>query len=113
MPIAGDQRAWDAVLTSVVGGPTATRAHGGSVRTGVEAETRARDAQALQRRLALKQRDGGMDHVVLLLADTRHNRIFLRSAGEGLLTMFPVPGRRALEHLGRTGDPGGNAIILL
>jgi hypothetical protein len=38
------------------------------LRIGVEAETRARDRQELQRRVALKRRDGGVDRVILLLA---------------------------------------------
>ena len=80
---------------------------------GVEAETRARDSQELQRRLTLKRRDGGVDHVVLLLADTRHNRRFLRLAGEGLRSDFPVPGDVALQRLVVGEDPGGSAIILL
>ena len=67
----------------------------------------------LQRRLGAKQRDGGVDHVILLLADTRHNRTFLRSVGEGFHAAFPVDGRAALRHLEEPTDPGGNAIILL
>jgi transcriptional regulator with XRE-family HTH domain len=100
-PNAGDLRAWDALIRS---------AH---VRIGVEAETRGRDSQALQRKLALKRRDGNVDHVILLLADTRHNRSFLRAAGEGFLRDFPVPGRTALARLERGEDPGGSSIILL
>ena len=101
LPRAGDRRAWDA-LAKVV-----------SVRIGIEAETRARDSQALQRKVALKRRDGGVDRVILLLADTRHNRRFLRSAGAGFAADFPVPGRVALERLAAGTDPGGSAIILL
>lgn len=71
LPNPGDQRAWDALIRVA------------RTRVGVEAETRVRDAQALQRKLMLKRRDGGVDHVILLLADTRHNRTFLRSAGAG------------------------------
>ena len=59
LPGGGDRRAWDALIGV------------GATRIGVETETRARDAQSLQRRLALKKRDGGVDHVILLLADTR------------------------------------------
>jgi transcriptional regulator with XRE-family HTH domain len=101
LPIARDQRAWDGLART----PEA--------RVGVEAETRARDAQALKRRLELKQRDGGVDRLVLLLADTRHNRSFLRAAGRGFHDAFPVPGPVALERLAAGRDPGGNAIVLL
>ena len=101
LPRLGDQRAWDALIK--VGG----------VRIGVEAETRARDAQALQRRLALKRRDGGVEHVLLVLADTRHNREFLRSCGPGFLSDFPVNGRDAIARLARCEDPCGSAIVLL
>lgn len=101
LPNPGDQRAWDALIRVA------------QVRVGVEAETRVRDAQALQRKLGLKRRDGAVDHVILLLADTRHNRAFLRSVGTGFLAQFPVPGAVALERLAAGEDPGGSAIILL
>ncbi|HSM34080.1 MAG TPA: helix-turn-helix transcriptional regulator [Anaerolineae bacterium] len=101
LPGTRDQRAWDAlVLLS-------------SVRVGVEAETRARDSQGLQRRLALKRRDGGVDHLILLLADTRHNRAFMRVAGHGFMSDFPVPGKDALARLEAGLDPLGSAIVLL
>lgn len=101
LPNPGDRRAWDALIVL----PDA--------RIGVEAETRARDAQELQRRLTAKQRDGGVDHVILLLADTRHNRAFLRSVGAGFLAGFPIDGRSAIRSLAAGRDLGGNAIVLL
>ena len=101
LPNAGDQRAWDALIKSAM------------ARVGVEAETRGRDSQALQRKLALKRRDGGVDHLLLLMADTRHNRSFIRTAGEGFMRDFPIPGRVALARLEAGQDPGGSAIILL
>lgn len=101
LPNPGDRRAWDAMVVA------------SSDRIGTEAETRARDAQDLQRRLALKRRDGGVDHVILLLADTRHNRRFLREAGQGLRADLPVPGRLALQRLSAGESPRGSAIILL
>lgn len=101
LPDSGDRRSWDGLaLVS-------------TVRVGVEAETRARDSQELQRRLNGKRRDGAVDHVVLLLADTRHNRAFLKAVGTGFLADFPLPGSVALERLGRSQDPGGSAIVLL
>lgn len=101
LPNPGDHRAWDALIRVA------------RVRVGLEAETRGRDSQALQRKLALKRRDGHVDHVILLMADTRHNRSFLRAAGEGLHRDFPLPGQTACDRLSRGLDPGGSAIILL
>lgn len=101
LPNSGDRRAWDALI--IVSG----------VRIGVEAETRARDAQELQRRLALKRKDGGVDHVILLLADTRHHRAFLRAAGEGFRSAFPLDGRTIVNRLALASDPGGSGIVLL
>jgi transcriptional regulator with XRE-family HTH domain len=100
-PPPGDRRAWDAVVSG----------HGW--RLGVEAETRPRDRQALERRLALKSRDGDIDRMALLLLDSRHNREFIRAHGDAMADRFRVQGRRALELLGAGADPGGNAIILL
>lgn len=100
-PIPGDLRAWDATAVC------------GAFRAGVEAETRIRDIQALDRRLGLKERDGGMDRLILLVLDSRANRHALRSSGAQLLLRFPVAGNRALELLGAGVDPGGNALILL
>jgi transcriptional regulator with XRE-family HTH domain len=100
-PLRGDLRAWDA--TAVCPG----------FRAGIEAETRFRDVQALDRRLALKERDGGMDRLILLGLDSRANRSALRDSGSQLRLRFPVSGERALELLGVGVDPGGNALILL
>jgi hypothetical protein len=79
----------------------------------VEAETRVHDAQAQQRRLVLKQRDGGVDHVILLLADTRHNRMVLRGAGSVLTEAFPMPARDLLASLAAGTNPGASGIVVL
>ena len=100
-PGPGDRRSWDALARIA------------RVRIGIEAETRARDSQELKRRLEGKRRDGGVDHLILLLADTRHHRAFLRVAGDDFRASFPVPGRVALERLAASQDPGGSAIVLL
>ena len=101
LPNPGDRRAWDALIKL------------DGVRIGTEAETKGRDSQALQRKLSLKRRDGHVDHVILLMADTRHNRRFLREAGHGLRSDFLVPGHIALARISGGLDPGGSAIILL
>lgn len=104
----GDRRAWDAVI-----GVPASIASGRLVRIGVEAETRPVDVQALDRKLALKERDDGVEHVILLLADTRHNRAFLRGPGASLRIRFPLDGRRVLELLRAGVSPETNGIVLL
>jgi hypothetical protein len=96
-----DLRAWDAA----VDGP------GWTLR--VEAETRVHDMQALERRIALKQRDGSIDCVLLVLSDTRHHREFVELGGEMLRATFPIPARIALRALSRAKPPPGNALILL
>jgi hypothetical protein len=120
LPNPGDQRAWDAMIVGHArsGGPTSdgpgTDAVGiRSFRVGIEAETRPRDAQALQRRLALKRREGGVDHVIVLLAATRGNRAFLREAWPALAADFPVSARDVIKALAAAGDPAGSAIVVM
>jgi transcriptional regulator with XRE-family HTH domain len=100
-PGPGDRRAWDGLIL------------GPDWRHGVEAETRPRDRQALERRLALKLRDGDVSSMSLLLLDSRYNRDFLRANRDVLVERFPIPGRRVLELLHAGIDPGGSSIILL
>ena len=100
-PAPDDRRAWDAVIS------------GGQWRYGVEAETRPRDRQTLERRVALKLRDGDVTGMCLLLLDSRHNRDFVRANQGVLLERFPMPARRVLELLRAGVDPGGDSIVLL
>lgn len=96
-----DFRAWDAVVSGV----------GWAI--GVEAETHVRDLQALERRLALKQRDGAMSLVILVLADTRHHRELMSGPGMRLRSAFPTTARAALRSLGQAEPPGSNAVVLV
>ena len=98
LPIPGDLRAWDALI------------RGEDWRIGVEAETVLSDIQALERRLALKTRDGGVDHVILLVADTPRNRR-ARAAAPAAFTGYAADPRAVLSAL-RTGrDPGRSGIV--
>jgi transcriptional regulator with XRE-family HTH domain len=99
LPIPGDKRAWDRVL------------RGAGVVIGVEGETRPTDAQELARRLTLKKRDGGVDRLILVLADTHWCRRLIRL--NDLDGTFPVPGKVALKALAEGRDPGGDAIVLI
>ena len=102
LPIPGDKRAWDGVLL--------IRA----ARTAVEGETRPHDLQSLARRVALKRRDDpSISAVILLLANTRHNRQLLRDEGDVLRADLPLNGAVILEALAQGRDPGGSGIVLL
>jgi transcriptional regulator with XRE-family HTH domain len=101
LPIPGDRRAWDALVG------------GDGWRLGVEAEMRPDDRQALERRLALKRRDGGVDHLLLLLPNTRDNRRFVRANERELQARFPLAGVRAMQLLAAGQAPPGDSLVLL
>jgi len=100
LPIQGDLRSWDASIA----GP-------GWVAY-VDAETRIRDAQALERRTLLKGRDTGTDRVLLVIADTRSNRAILGSLASPLLGARIAP-NVALSALASGRDPGGSAVLIV
>lgn len=97
--IPGDRRAWDEVIV------------GAGWDVPVEAETKVRDTQALRRKLALKCQDSGAARLVLVVADTRHNRHVMRLAAADFREAFPISGREALAALGRGEPPSGSAIV--
>ncbi len=78
----------------------------------VEAETVLDDLQALERRLALKRRDGDEDHVILLVADTRRNRRAL-AAAPATLAGFARDARTTLRDLRAGHEPARSAIVIL
>ncbi|HYK96342.1 MAG TPA: hypothetical protein VE011_10830 [Candidatus Dormibacteraeota bacterium] len=86
---------------------------GASWTIGIEAETHVQDLQALERRVALKLRDGEVTAVVLVLSDTRHHRELLGGLGSSLLTAFPTGSRAALRMLHGGIAPGTNSIVLV
>ena len=101
MPIPGDLRAWDAVIRLA------------GRRAGCEAETRLTDIQALERRLALKLRDGDVDVLILVVADTAHNRAILQAHREALRPLLPLDGRHVLAAFARGQLPEANGLIVL
>jgi transcriptional regulator with XRE-family HTH domain len=100
IPIAGDLRSADIVIT------------GPGFGVIVEAETRLSDVQALERRIGAKQRDLGLERVILLLADTGANRRAVSQIPE-LARRFPLSARACLMALAAGRDPGGDAIVFL
>ncbi len=101
LAIAGDLRAWDATIA------------GTDWAVAVEAETRVRDVQALLRRLGLKQRDAGLESVVLLVAESGHNRAVIRDNRALLSASFPTSPRDALRRLALGLHPGGSVLLVL
>ena len=99
-PEPGDLRAWDAL--------TGAR----DWRLGIEAETVVADTQALDRKLQIKHRDGLVDHVLLLVADTPRNRRNL-AAAPAAFGEFSRDSRQLLRALRAGEDPGASGIVIL
>lgn len=101
LPIPGDLRAWDAQCRLM------------GVVIGIEAEMRIDDLQALERRIERKRRDGGIDIVILLVADTVGNRRRLADHRDALRPGFPLDARAVLAAI-RTGrPPAASGIVVL
>lgn len=101
LPVPGDLRAWDG------------QCRFGRIIVGVEAEMRLADVQALDRRIALKSRDGGIATVILVLADTVGNRRRLAEHREALRASFPLDTRAILGAVraGRPPEASGIAVL--
>jgi transcriptional regulator with XRE-family HTH domain len=104
LPIEGDLRAWDAEIRGRQPASWLAR---------VEAETRIADGQALERRLTLKLRDDPQGHLILLLSDTRSNRVTIRLLRDGLSELLPLDTRQIMTALAAGRDPGGSGIVIL
>lgn len=101
LPNLGDRRSWDLLLRLA------------AQLVGVELETRVRDVQWLTRRMRERERDGGADHILLVLSASAHNRRVLPELLEALGPEFATSPRAVLKAL-REGRPiPGSAVILL
>jgi transcriptional regulator with XRE-family HTH domain len=96
-----DHRAIDAVLSAPSG------------RVGLEAITRLTDAQAQVRAALLKREASGVDRMILVLTDSRHNRAALRDAAATLRPAFALTTREVLRALRRNELPRANGVILV
>jgi len=97
-----DLRAWDVTLTDP-----------GSRTCGVELETRLLDAQAQARRISRKAADGDMDRVLLVVANTRANRLAVQAAAPLLGSIFAIDDPAAYESLARGAVPPRDALIFV
>jgi transcriptional regulator with XRE-family HTH domain len=102
LPLAGDQRAWDA------------RVSDGERTASFEAEARLGDMQDLSRRVARKQRDDPRAGAVILVVNrTAHNRRILAAHREALRDQFPLDGATILRDLRRAKVPPASGILML
>ena len=99
--IPGDRRAWDATIDLL------------GRRAGCELENVIADVQALERKLALKLRDGEVDVLILVVADSEANREVLRRHREQLRALLPLNTREILGCLRRGRLPGASGIVVL
>lgn len=101
MPIAGDLRAADALI-SIPG-----------CRCMVEVITRLADFQAQYRAAQAKQRDLRADQIIFVVGGTTTNRRAIRDMGVAVTDALPLGTKDALLKLGAGVHPGANALILL
>ena len=101
MPVHGDLRAMDAVIGL------------GRCTVAVEAWTRLGDVQAQVRSAVLKRRDLGADRLVVLLADTPHNRLAWETASPVVRPTLPLGTRAVMAALRAGRDPGGDGVVLM
>jgi transcriptional regulator with XRE-family HTH domain len=97
---AGDLRAWDGEIEG----------RGATCR--LEAETGVSDLQATERRVALKMEDDGVEVVILLVADTCHNRTVLREYRALLQARFPLDTRAVMRELRAGRVPSASGIVI-
>jgi hypothetical protein len=103
LPAAGDhfeQRAWDLLIS------------GAGERTAVEFEARLYDLQSQLRRMRLKWRDDPVDHLLIVVADTRGNRRVLAEFAD-LLSDVPSLRTDTVLKLLRSGRHPPTGLILL
>lgn len=104
LPMPGDLRSWDKLLRLTV------EPH---QRIGVDLETRIRDIQALVRRSRLRERDGGVDAILLVLSDSATNRRLVGELRAALGPAYAGSARPLLRAL-RDGSPlPGSGVILV
>ena len=102
LPIAGDLRAWDGMITGADG------------IAFTDAETRNGDAQALARRLEVKLRDDPRSRVlILVVARTAHNATVLREHREAFRALLPLDGAAIARSLRAGRIPTASGLIVL
>jgi hypothetical protein len=103
LPKPGDTRAWDKLL----------RLRGDDYRVGVDLETRIHDIQALTRRTRLRDRDGGVDAILIVLSDSSTNRRLVGDLRAALGAEYGTIPRATLSALRAGRRLPGSGLILV
>jgi len=102
LPVAGDRRAWDAVVSPPEGW------------TALEGISRLGAVDATIRRAKLKLRDDArIERLVLVILDTNRNRAALAAAGPIIRDDFPLDTRGVLTALTSGHSPAANGVVVL
>jgi hypothetical protein len=101
VPIAGDLRAVDVLLTRR------------DMRIAVEAITRLADLQAQLRAVQVKARDLSATRLVIAVSGSHANRRALNAARTALAASFELDTKRVMAALAAGRDPGRDAIVVL
>ena len=105
LPGPGELRAWDKLLRLQDEG----RRH----LVGVDLESRIRDIQQLVRRTHLRERDGGVDVILIVLSDSSTNRRLVDELRSALGQSYATSPRAILRAL-REGRPlPGSGVLLI
>jgi transcriptional regulator with XRE-family HTH domain len=105
LPNPGDQRSWDRLLRLT----TSDTRH----LVGADLESRIRDIQALVRRTRMRERDGGVDVILLVVSDSATNRSLVGQLRESLGPDYQTPPRAILAALRRGIPLPGSGVILI
>ena len=102
LPIPGDHRAWDAMV------------EGDGRPFFIEAESHVGDAQDVERRVRLKQRDDPRaSTVILALTRSAHHRDFLRAHREVVRELLPLDGPAVLRAVRQGRRPPASGLVLV
>lgn len=105
LPMPGDLRAWDKLLRL-------TGAERGQV-VGVDLETRIRDVQALVRRTRLRERDGGVGAILIVVSDSATNRRLVGQLRDALGPDYATTARKILSHLRDGTELPDSGVVLI
>lgn len=105
LPGAGEQRAWDKLLRLVDATP--------HYLVGVDIESRVWDVQAIVRRTRVRERDGQVDDILIVLADTAHNRRVADELRRALGSEYTERPRRIIAALRRGERLPGSGVVLV